>query len=90
MSDQHSGRSLTVWTTEPGVQVYAGGFLDGTVPGSSGRLYRQGDGVAFETQHFPDSPNRSAFPSTVLRPGQLFSSTTIFAFSTPGFVVDTI
>lgn len=90
LSDQRSGRSLTVWTTEPGVQVYAGGFLDGTVVGSSGRLYRQGDGVAFETQHFPDSPNQPAFPSTVLRPGQIFSSTTIFAFSSPGFVVETI
>jgi aldose 1-epimerase len=90
LSDQRTGRSLAVWTTEPGVQIYAGGFLDGTVVGSSGRLYRQGDGVAFETQHFPDSPNQPTFPSTVLRPGQLFSSTTIFAFSSPGFVVETI
>jgi aldose 1-epimerase len=88
LNDQHSGRSLTVWTTEPGIQIYAGGFLDGTVVGSSGRLYRQGDGIAFETQHFPDSPNQLAFPSTVLRPGQIFSSTTIFAFSIPQLTVE--
>jgi aldose 1-epimerase len=90
LCDQHSGRSLTVWTTEPGVQIYTGGFLDGTVLGSSGRLYRQGDGVAFETQHFPDSPNQPTFPSTVLRPGQQFTSTTIFAFTSPGFSEETM
>ena len=78
---EQSGRSLSVWTTEPGVQVYAAGYLDGSVVGSSGRTYRQGDGLALETQHFPDSPNQPAFPTTVLRPGEIFTSTTIFAFS---------
>jgi aldose 1-epimerase len=81
LRDPGSGRALAVWTTEPGIQVYSGNFLDGSVVGSSGRLYRQGDGIALETQHFPDSPNRPAFPSTVLRPGEVFTSTTVFAFS---------
>jgi aldose 1-epimerase len=77
-----SGRVLEVHTTEPGVQFYAGNFLDGSLPGTSGRLYRQSDGFALETQHFPDSPNQPAFPSTVLRPGQEFRSTTLLSFST--------
>ena len=58
-----------------------GNFLDGRIVGTSGRLYRQGAGIALETQHFPDSPNQPAFPSTVLRPGEAFASTTIFRFS---------
>ncbi|MDE2855698.1 MAG: galactose mutarotase [Chloroflexota bacterium] len=77
-----SGRVLEVWTTEPGLQFYAGNFLDATLVGSSGRLYRQSDGFALETQHFPDSPNKPEFPSTVLRPGQRFESTTEYRFST--------
>jgi aldose 1-epimerase len=77
-----SGRRLEVRTTEPGVQFYAGNFLDGTLTGMSGRLYRQSDGFALETQHFPDSPNQPNFPSTVLRPGQEFHSTTTFTFAT--------
>jgi aldose 1-epimerase len=77
-----SGRILTVWTTEPGIQFYSGGYLDGTLVGASGRTYRQGDGVALETQHFPDSPNQPEFPSTVLRPGEVYTSTTVFAFAT--------
>jgi aldose 1-epimerase len=79
--DPDSGRVLTIWTTEPGIQFYSGGYLDGTLVGASGRTYRQGDGVALETQHFPDSPNQPDFPSTVLRPGEVYTSTTIFAFS---------
>jgi aldose 1-epimerase len=82
LRDPGSGRSLTVWTTEPGIQFYSGGYLDGTLVGASGRTYRQGDGVALETQHFPDSPNQPDFPSTVLRPGEVFTSTTVFAFAT--------
>ncbi|WP_249999080.1 aldose epimerase family protein [Actinoplanes sp. M2I2] len=74
------GRTLSVSTTEPGLQFYSGNFLDGTVTGTSGRLYRQGDGLALETQHFPDSPNHAAFPSTVLRPGETYRSTTVFRF----------
>jgi aldose 1-epimerase len=77
-----TGRILEVYTTEPGVQVYTGNGLQGTLTGSSHTLYRQGDGYTFETQHFPDSPNQPNFPSTVLNPGQVFHSTTVFRFST--------
>jgi aldose 1-epimerase len=81
LHDPCSGRTLTVSTTEPGMQFYSGNFLDGTLVGTSGRIYRQGDGLALETQHFPDSPNQPAFPSTVLRPGEVYDSTTVFALS---------
>ena len=73
-----SGRVLDVLTTEPGLQLYTGKALDGSFVGPSGRAYRRGDCVALETQHFPDSPNHPAFPSTVLRPGERFRSTTVF------------
>jgi aldose 1-epimerase len=76
--EQKSGRVLEIWTTEPGIQFYSGNFLDGTIYGTSHRAYRQGDGLALETQHFPDSPNHDNFPSTVLRPGQTYETTTIF------------
>ena len=62
--DPSSGRELTITTTEPGIQFYSGNFLDGTLYGTSGHQYRQGDGLALETQHFPDSPNKANFPST--------------------------
>ncbi|GAA5191536.1 galactose mutarotase [Rugosimonospora acidiphila] len=75
-----SGRTLSVQTTEPGMQFYTGNFLDGALVGPAGRAYRQGDGLALETQHFPDSPNQPSFPSTVLRPGQEFRSTTVYTF----------
>jgi aldose 1-epimerase len=81
LHDPGSGRTLTVSTTEPGLQFYSGNFLDGTLVGTGGGIYRQGDGLALETQHFPDSPNQPAFPSTVLRPGQVYDSTTVFALS---------
>jgi aldose 1-epimerase len=81
LHDPASGRTLTVSTTEPGIQVYGGNYLNGTIVGASGRTYRQGDGIALETQHFPNSPNESRFPSTALRPGETFTSTTVFAFS---------
>jgi aldose 1-epimerase len=80
--DPSSGRVLSILTTEPGIQFYSGNFLDGTLYGTSGRQYRQGDGLALETQHFPDSPNKPEFPSTVLRPGQTYETTTVYAFST--------
>ena len=80
--EPRSGRVMEVWTTEPGLQFYAGNFLDATLVGASGRLYRQSDGFALETQHFPDSPNKPHFPSTVLRPGERFESTTVYRFST--------
>ncbi|MDO9353508.1 MAG: aldose epimerase family protein, partial [Solirubrobacteraceae bacterium] len=80
--DRTSGRVMDVSTTEPGVQFYSGNFLDGRLRGAQGHAYRQGDGVCLETQHFPDSPNRPEFPSTVLRPGETFQSTTVHRFST--------
>jgi aldose 1-epimerase len=82
MIDPGSGRVLTVATTEPGIQFYSGNFLDGTLVGTSGRMYGQGDGFALETQHYPDSPNHPNFPTTVLRPGQTYQSTTIYQFGT--------
>jgi aldose 1-epimerase len=78
--DPASGRLLTVWTDEPGVQFYSGNFLDGHLVGISGHTYRQSAGYTFETQHFPNSPNQPNFPSTVLKAGQTFATTTIYAF----------
>jgi aldose 1-epimerase len=75
------GRELSVWTDQPGVQFYSGNFLNGTLVGISGHIYRQSDGYTFETQHFPNSPNQPNFPSTELKAGQVFSSSTIFQFS---------
>ena len=79
--DPRSGRLLTVWTDQPGVQFYSGNFLNGTLVGISGHTYRQGAGYTFETQHFPNSPNQPNFPSTEIKAGQTINSTTIFAFS---------
>lgn len=75
-----TGRTLDVRTTEPGMQFYAGNFLDGTITGKGGRVYRRRYGFCLETQHFPDSPNQPEFPSTVLRPGETYRSRTEFAF----------
>ncbi|NGN67428.1 galactose mutarotase [Streptomyces sp. A7024] len=75
-----SGRVLTVATTEPGLQLYTANFILPEFTGTSGRMYRPGDGVALETQHFPDSPNQQHFPSVVLRPGESYASTTEYAF----------
>ncbi|MFF2507789.1 aldose epimerase family protein [Streptomyces sp. NPDC058067] len=80
LRDPGSGRTLKIFTDQPGVQFYSGNFLDGTLVGPSGRTYRQGDGLALETQHFPDSPNEPSFPSTVLRPGQTYRTTTVHTF----------
>jgi aldose 1-epimerase len=79
--DPSSGRTLTVWTDQPGVQFYTSNFLTGTLVGISGHSYRQGAAYTFETQHFPNSPNQPNFPSTELYAGQTVTSTTIFAFS---------
>jgi aldose 1-epimerase len=76
-----SGRVMEVYTTQPGVQFYTGNFLDGTIKGKGGKAYQQRYGFCLETQHFPDSPNKPKFPSTVLKPGQRFHSTTVFKFS---------
>ena len=81
VTDPESGRKMTVETTEPGVQFYTGNFLDGTVTGRHGVKYEKHGALCLETQHFPDSPNHPSFPSTVLRPGATFHSTTTFAFS---------
>ncbi|GAA2352007.1 aldose epimerase family protein [Streptomyces carpaticus] len=81
LTDPGSGRGMELATTEPGVQLYTANFLDGSLTGSSGRAYRQGDAVCLETQHFPDSPNRPAFPSTVLRPGETYRSSTVHTFT---------
>ncbi len=82
LRDPASGRVLEVQTTEPGIQFYSGNSLDGSLIGAGGRAYGPWDGLCLETQHHPDSPNRPDFPSTVLRPGEIWRSTTIFAFST--------
>ena len=80
--DPHSGRIIDCFTTEPGVQVYTSNGMNGAVVGSSGTTYRQTEGFTLETQHFPDSPNKPNFPTTELKPGQEFRSTTIFRFAT--------
>ncbi|MEV7322642.1 aldose epimerase family protein [Streptomyces sp. NPDC093970] len=80
LRDPRSGRTLRIATDQPGLQFYSGNFLDGTLTGTSGRTYRQGDGLCLETQHFPDSPNQARFPSTVLRPGQTYRSRTVHSF----------
>lgn len=76
-----SGRRLEVHTTEPGIQVYTGNLLAGEITGKSGRPYGAHAGVALETQHFPDSPNRADDPSTLVRPGEVYRSTTVLSFS---------
>ncbi|MET9060248.1 aldose epimerase family protein [Streptomyces antibioticus] len=84
LRDPSSGRALSIATTEPGLQFYSGNFLDGTLVGPGGHTYRQGDGLCLETQHFPDSPNQPSFPSTTLRPGQTYRTTTVHTFGTRG------
>lgn len=79
--EPESGRRMTVQTTQPGIQLYTGNMLDATLVGTTGRTYRQTDGLCLETQHFPDSPNQPSFPSTALEPGDEFRSTTVYAFS---------
>ncbi len=76
-----TGRVMEVFTNQPGVQLYSGNFLDGTITGKGGKVYKQRYGFCLETQHYPDSPNKPNFPNVVLKPGQRFDSTTIFKFS---------
>ncbi len=80
--DPKSGRILTVTTTQPGVQFYTGNFLDGTLTGPGGQSYPKNAALCLETQHFPDSPNHPAFPSTELKPGETLHTTTVFTFTT--------
>ena len=81
LHDPASERELSVWTTEPGIQLYTGNQLDGTLTGTDGRRHVRHAGVALETQHFPDSPNRPEWPTTVLRPGEVFRSATEYRLS---------
>jgi aldose 1-epimerase len=80
--DPESGRELLVLTTEPGLQVYSGNFLDGSIVGKGAQRYGHRRAMCLETQHFPDAPNQPHFPSTVLEPGQTFTSQTIYRFGT--------
>jgi aldose 1-epimerase len=84
LEDPHCGRRMEVLTSEPAMQFYSGNFLDGSLVGPGGRIYRQGDGLCLETQHNPDSPHHEAsadWPTTVLRPGEVWRSTTIHRFT---------
>jgi aldose 1-epimerase len=81
VTESASGRRLRVYTTQPGVQFYTGNFLDGTLTGKNGSRYEKYSGFCLETQHFPDSPNHPAFPSTVLEPGEIYQHSTIYQFS---------
>lgn len=80
VTDPKTGRTLDVSTTEPGMQFYTANFLDGTITGKQGRVYAHRTGFCLETQHFPDSPNQPSFPSTILRPGQTYTSRTVYTF----------
>jgi aldose 1-epimerase len=80
LRDPESGRSMTVRTTEPGVQLYTGIHLDGSVAGKGGVRYQKHAGLCLETQHFPDSPHHPDFPSAELRPGEQFTSRTVYEF----------
>ena len=80
VEDPSSGRILTVSTTEPGVQFYSGNFLDGTLTGKGGVVYKHRTGFCLETQHYPDSPNHPQFPTTILKPGETYKSQTVWAF----------
>ena len=79
---EESGRLVEVFTTQPGIQVYAGCWLEGCPEGKNGHIYHDYDGVALECQHFPDSPNKPDYPSTLLRPGEVYEEAIIFAFKT--------
>lgn len=81
LHDPQSGRWLTLYTTEPGIQFYSGNFLDGTLTGRGGQVYQKHAGLCLEPQHFPDSPNQPGFPNTILLPGQVYRQTSIYRFS---------
>ncbi len=82
LSEPTSGRVLEIYTTEPGLQFYSGNFLDGSTTGKNGHVYGHRFGLCLETQHFPDSPNQPEFPSTIVRPDDVYRSRTVFRFST--------
>ena len=80
VDDAKTGRTVTCSTDQPGLQFYSGNFLDGTVTGNGGEVYQQHDAFTLETQHYPDSPNHDNFPSTLLKPGDTYTTTTVYAF----------
>lgn len=82
VEEPKTGRVMEVHTTEPGLQFYSGNFLDGTITGKNGHVYNKRNGICLETQHYPDSPNQSSFPSTTLNPGETYTSRTVYTFST--------
>jgi aldose 1-epimerase len=82
LSEPSTGRWMEVYTDQPGIQFYGGNFLDGTLTGKGGKKYYKHYGLCLETQHFPDSPNQPGFPETILRPGEIFSSETVYKFGT--------
>ncbi|MCX6244040.1 MAG: galactose mutarotase [Bacteroidetes bacterium] len=87
IEDPVSGRIVEISSTQPGVQFYSGNFLDGTIKGKGGKIYKQHYGMCLETQHFPDSPNQPAFPNTILKPGEKFDQMTVYLFKVNGLFV---
>jgi aldose 1-epimerase len=81
VTDPATGRAMEVWSTEPGVQFYTGNFLDGSITGKGGWVYELRNGLCFEPQHYPDSPNHPQFPSAELKPGQTYQNTIEYKFS---------
>jgi aldose 1-epimerase len=81
VTEPTTGRAMEVWSTEPGVQFYTGNFLDGSITGKGGWVYQKRNGLCFEPQHYPDSPNHPQFPSAELKPGQTYQNTIIYKFS---------
>ena len=81
VSDPTSGRVMEVWSDEPGLQFYAGNFLNGSFTGKGGHVYRIHDAFAMEPQHYPDSPNKPNFPTTELKPGEKYHNTIVYKFS---------
>ena len=84
ITEPTTGRTLDIYTTEPGVQFYSGNFLDGSFAGKRGRVYKRRYGLALETHHYPDSPNQPSFPSVILRPGETYRTKTVFRFGKDG------
>jgi len=79
--EPNTGRVMEVWSTEPGLQFYAGNFLDGTITGKGGVVYQRRTGFCMEPQHYPDSPNKPQFPTTELKPGQTYKNAIIYKFA---------
>jgi aldose 1-epimerase len=81
LSEPTSGRMMTIFTTEPAIQFYSGNFLDGTIVGKNNVIYQQRTGLCLETEHYPDTPNQSKFPTTVLKPNEVYRTTSVYRFS---------